>query len=236
MPGKSILIIDPEPASARRLASHLEQEGYSVQVADDDAEGLRGLYASPPDLLMLTLPLSGRRGTDVVQQIRNDPRTEWLPVILVAAKNQESVLVEGLLRGADDYVTQPLQRPILLARTSAVLRRAAWAQPAGGKATGIGPISLDLDRHQACVDDKPISLTLTEFRLLATLVAAEGSTLTRNQLIDQAIGMDALVTDRTIDVHLTALRRKLGKARDFLETVRGVGYRIAVEKQDAKPS
>ena len=148
---------------------------------------------------------------------------------MLTARAEDADVVVGLQLGADDYVTKPFSMSVLIARVSAVLRRGE-ARPAGKEALSVGPILIDPERHRVEVGGEPIELTPTEFRLLVAVVAARGRVLNRNQLIDQALGMDAVVTDRTIDVHMAGLRRKLGKARDCIATVRGIGYRLIDER------
>jgi DNA-binding response OmpR family regulator len=145
---------------------------------------------------------------------------------MMTARSEDSDVVVGLHLGADDYVTKPFSMSVLVARVAAVLRRADDTTPERGVLT-VGDVRIDQERHRVTVADRPIDLTRTEFRLLVAIVAARGRVLNRNQLIDQAIGLDAVVTDRTIDVHMAGLRRKLGEARKHILTVRGVGYRLA---------
>jgi two-component system phosphate regulon response regulator PhoB len=232
MAKKNIIVIEDEHDMAELIAMRLRKEGYAVGVAHDGAEGLRLVQAEMPNLILLDLMLPGMSGTDVAQQLHNDPRTSDIPVIMVTAKGEESDEVVGLHLGADDYITKPFSMSVLVARVAAVLRRSGQPTANNKRSIKIGPIQIDQDRHQAEVEGEPVNLTLTEFRLLSALAAARGRVLTRNQLIDQAIGMDAVVTDRTIDVHLTSLRRKLGNARKILKTVRGVGYRMTVESDE----
>ena len=217
---------------AELVAMRLKREHYDVEVAHDGMEGLTKIRSSPPDLVLLDLMLPGVPGTEVATELRKDPSTAGLPIIMMTAKSEESDIVVGLHIGADDYVTKPFSMSILLARIAAVLRRAERRETEGRDVLIAGPIRMDRNRHRVAVDGAPIALTLTEFRLLATIVAGRGRVLTRDQLIDKALGQDAVVTDRTIDVHITSLRRKLGKARDYVETVRGVGYRMASKEDE----
>jgi two-component system phosphate regulon response regulator PhoB len=135
----------------------------------------------------------------------------------------------GLKFGADDYVTKPFSMSVLLARIDAVLRRASAPRDGAKDLMRVGPVEIDPQRHEVRVAGRPVALTLTEFRLLSALAAARGRVLSRNQLMDQALGLDVVVTDRTIDVHMTSLRKKLGSARECLHTVRGVGYRLEAD-------
>jgi two-component system, OmpR family, phosphate regulon response regulator PhoB len=167
-------------------------------------------------------------GTEVAAAIRSDPRTADLPIIMVTAKVEESDVVVGLHAGADDYVTKPFSMAVLAARIAAALRRKATLDLAasGQNLITVGAIRIDRDQHRVGGGGRNVVLTLTEFRLLLAIVAGRGRVLTRNQLIEEALGVDAVVTDRTIDVHMTALRRKLGRSRKCIQTVRGVGFRL----------
>lgn len=230
MPKKRIIIIENDQTLADRITKRLRKEGYEAEVVREGRDGRRRIQANPPNLVLLNVMLPDVSGTDLARQLRNDPQTTDLPIIMVAANNEENEIVGGLHAGADDFVTSPLRLSVLVARIAAVLRRANGSNDGPpGRAIHVGPIRIDEDRHEAAINGKPLALTLTEFRLLSSLADAQGRVLTRNQLIDQAIGMDALVTDRTIDVHLTSLRRKLGPARKYVKTVRGVGYQVALD-------
>jgi len=231
MARKTVLIVEDERDMAELVAMRLKREGYVVDVAHDGVEGLRKVRSGPPDLVLLDLMLPGMSGTELAAEVRADPRTADVPIIMLTAKTAESDVVVGLHVGADDYVTKPFSMSVLVARVAAVLRRAA-ASAAGSGVLSVGPIRIDRDRHRVEVDGRAVALTLTEFRLLAAIAAGRGRVLTRNQLIDRALGPDVVVTDRTIDVHLTALRRKLGKARKYIQTVRGIGYRLACENDE----
>ena len=218
------------------VARRLEREGYHVEAAYDGLAGLELIRAQPPDLAIVDIMLPRLSGTDLVSEMRQDPRTAGVPVIMMTAKGTESDIVVGLRLGADDYVTKPFSLSVMVARVGAVLRRTAPAAPAAGTIRA-GPITIDTNRHLVEVNGKAVALTLTEFRLLVALAAARGRVLTRSQLIDHAMGVNVIVTDRTIDVHMTSLRRKLGGARAAVRTVRGVGYRLSLEEDShARPS
>ncbi len=232
MSSKRIVIVEDERDMAELVALRLKREHYEVEVAHDGLTGLRKIRSNPPDLALVDIMLPAMSGTDLLKELRGDPRTGGVPVILLTARSEESDVVVGLHLGADDYVTKPFSMSVLLARVAAVLRRSEGS-PAGEKGLlEAGPIRVNQDTHHVFVDDRPVRLTLTEFRLLVAIIGARGRVLSRDQLIDRVIGYDAVVTDRTIDVHLTALRRKLGPARKFIQTVRGVGYRLALEENE----
>ena len=214
---------------AELVAMRLRREGYLVEVAPDGLRALETIRAAVPDLAIVDIMLPVLSGTDLVTELRQDPRTSTVPIIMMTAKGEETDIVVGLRLGADDYVTKPFSMSVLVARVAAVLRRAAAMREGAKGLRRFGPITLDADRHVVEVGGRPINLTVTEFRLLTALAGARGRVLNRNQLVDQAMGLNAVVTDRTIDVHLTALRKKLGEARACIQTVRGVGYRLAVD-------
>jgi two-component system phosphate regulon response regulator PhoB len=225
MAKKRIIIVEDERDMADLVAMRLKREHFEVEVAYDGRDGLDRIRCNVPDLVLLDIMLPGMSGTEVLRALRDDPRTSSLPVVMLTARTEDSDIVVGLQLGADDYVTKPFSMSILLARLSAVLRRSDHSQT-GKESMSIGPIHVDPQRHRVEVAGEAIDLTPTEFRLLVAVIAARGRVLNRNQLIDQALGMDAVVTDRTIDVHMAGLRRKLGKARRLIATVRGVGYRL----------
>lgn len=229
---KRIVIVEDERDMADLVATRLRREGHKVDVTHDGVEGLSLIRSKPPDLVLLDIMLPGMPGTEIATKLRDDPRTVGIPIIMLTAKSEESDIVVGLKFGADDYVTKPFSMSVLVARIDALLRRSSSPQAPAQAALKAGPLLIDHQRYQVELEGKPLALTLTEFRLLAALVAANGRVLTRNQLIDQAIGLDVIVTDRNIDVHVTMLRRKLGKAREFIQTVRGVGYRFGAPNAD----
>ncbi len=208
------------------LAARLRKEGYQVDVANDGADGFEMIREEPPSLVLLDIMLPTMTGTEIAAKLRDDPRTASVPIIMLTAKSEESDIVVGLKFGADDYVTKPFNMSVLLARIDALLRRTGAPSSAAKSMLKAGKLSIDRQRYTVEVDSEPVALTLTEFKILAALAAANGRVLSRNQLMDQAIGLDAVVTDRTIDVHITTLRRKLGSARRCVQTVRGVGYKF----------
>jgi two-component system, OmpR family, phosphate regulon response regulator PhoB len=230
MSKKRIVIVEDERDMADLVARRLTREGYAVDVATDGLTGLDKIRSRPTDLALVDIMLPHLSGTDLVKEVRQDPLTANVPIIMMTAKGEENDVVVGLALGADDYVAKPFSLSVLVARVAAVLRRAT-AGATGKGPLKIGPLAIDTDRHLVKVDDEVVALTRTEFRLLVALAGARGRVLTRNQLIDQAMGANTIVTDRTIDVHLTALRKKLGEARSCLQTVRGVGYRLIPEDE-----
>jgi len=234
MSKKRILVVEDERDMAELIALRLSRAGYAVEHAYDGQDGLARIRSSKPDLVLLDIFLPRMSGIDVLKEVRQDPRTSTVPVIIVTARGEETDVIVGLQLGADDYIPKPFNSSLLLARIEAVLRRSSQSPSSGKGPLTVGEVVVDPERYVVEVAGKPVALTPTEFRLLMALASAKGRILTRNQLIDQGISPDAVVSDRTIDVHLTAMRRKLGKARDYIKTIRGIGYRFSVESDEAQ--
>lgn len=225
-----IVIINEERDTAEAAAERLRKEGYEVEFVDDGEDGLPQLRAVLPDLVLLGM--TPDRAGRIVKRLRKSTKTARTPILMIADRDPAGDRVVGLEVGVDDFIVRPVNPAELSARVDVLLRRVEHQREGEEQTYQIGPIRINMNRHEVAVDEKPLKLTLTEFRLLTALAEANGRILQRNLLIDQAIGMDAIVTDRTIDVHLASLRRKLGPARDCLKTVRGVGYRLADDKND----
>ena len=233
-PRPIVLVVDDEKDLVELISYNLQRNGYDVLTADTGDAALAAAQRDRPSLVLLDLMLPGLSGTEVARRLRADARTAAIPIVMLTAKSEETDVVVGLTLGADDYVTKPFSMKILLARLAGVLRRAeaaAAALPAAATADDAdviraGPLAIDSAKHEVAVDGEPVKLTLTEFKLLAALVAARGRVLTRDQLMTKAMGTDVFVTDRAIDVHVTAIRKKLGPANWLVRTVRGVGYSV----------
>jgi two-component system phosphate regulon response regulator PhoB len=179
--------------------------------------------------VILDLMLPGVDGLEVCRRLKNDPRTSGVPVIMVTAKGEESDVVTGLELGADDYIVKPFSPKVLMARVKAVLRRGAAGESAGSKGVSVGTLELYPGRREARVDGSPVSLTYTEFNMLLLLARRPGWVFTRSQIFQAVRGDRHHVTERSVDVHIRGLRKKLGGAAEYLETVRGVGYRFRDE-------
>jgi two-component system phosphate regulon response regulator PhoB len=220
-----ILIIEDEHALTDVLTYNLQREGYEPHVAHDGQEGLRKAQTLLPDVVLLDLMLPVLNGLEVCRGLRAGEHTRTLPIIMLTAKAEETDQVVGFSLGADDYVTKPFSIKVLLERVKALLRR---RQSDDGKAETLEQhgVRIDRVRHRAYVEGKELDLTPTEFRLLESLLRQPGRAFTRLQLMDAAIGEGAIVLERTIDVHVKSLRRKLGPAGEYIETVRGLGYRF----------
>ncbi|MCA9300244.1 MAG: response regulator [Phycisphaerales bacterium] len=227
---QQILVVEDERDLSEILVMNLEKEGYNTLVAYDGLRAVELAREEAPDLILLDLMLPNLSGTDVAKRIRTDPMTSSIPIIMLTAKAEEIDEVLGLAVGADDYITKPFSTRVLLARVDTVLRRCA--QDEAASTLRLGPLEINEDVHQVLLDGEPVKLTLTEFRLLASLVKANGRVLSRSTLMSRAMGPGVTVTERTIDVHVTSIRRKLGEHASLVETIRGVGYRASSEPRE----
>lgn len=219
----SVLVVEDETDLADVIVYQLEREGHSCRRVEDGERAVAEAYRQPPDLVILDRMLPGLSGDEVAVRLRRDSRTANIPVIMLTAKAEDEDELVGFALGADDYIRKPFSMKLLVARVAAMLRRPRAAAGQREVLT-VGDILLDHARHEVRASERSIDLTATEFRILATLMAARGRVLTREQLIDSALGQGAAVTNRAMDVHIAALRKKLGDAADYIHTVRGVGY------------
>ena len=220
-----VLIIEDDRSLADVLAYNLKKEGHEVLVSRDGQDGLRQAQLKLPDFVILDLMLPVLDGLEVCRRLRADSATRDAIIIMLTAKAEESDQVVGLSMGADDYVTKPFSVKVLLEKLKAIERRRAACVDLTDVVTCQG-ITIDRRRHRALAGEQPLELTLSEFKLLETLVRQPGRAFTRNDLISAALGDDAIVLERTIDVHVKSLRAKLGPHGALIETVRGVGYRF----------
>jgi two-component system phosphate regulon response regulator PhoB len=220
-----ILIIEDERALTEVLTYNLQREGYDTLLAHDGQEGLRKAQTQLPDLILLDLMLPILNGLEVCRELRAGERTRKIPILMLTARAEESDQVVGFSLGADDYVTKPFSVKVLVQRIRALQRRHEAAADTADVVEHLG-VRIDRVRHQAYQDDRELDLTPTEFRLLECLLRQPGRAFARSQLMDAAIGEGAVVLERTIDVHIKTLRRKLGPAGALVETVRGLGYRF----------
>ena len=222
-----ILIVEDERSLVEPLAYNLQREGFEVYAAFDGQDGVRQAQLKVPDLVVLDLMLPLKGGIEVTRELRSDTRTRQIPIIMVTAKAEEADQLVGFAVGADDYVTKPYSIKVLIERIKRELRRRETREANSSRATlECKGVAVDRLRHRATLDGKELLLTPTEFRLLETLVRQPGRAFNRHELMDAAIGEDAIVLDRTIDVHVKSLRKKMGEAADYIETIRGVGYRF----------
>jgi two-component system phosphate regulon response regulator PhoB len=225
MPKTQILVIEDDRALAEVLSYNLRAAGYEVLVATDGQDGLLKAQTRLPQIVILDLMLPVVDGLDVCRRLRAQAATRDMLIVMLTAKAEETDEIVGFSLGADDYVTKPFSVKVLLERLKALSRRRQIDFEEADATVKLG-IAVDRLRHQALVDGRPLNLTRSEFRLLDTLIRQAGRVFCRSELIDSALGEDTMVLERTIDVHIRALRRKLGDRADVIETVRGVGYRF----------
>jgi DNA-binding response OmpR family regulator len=223
----SILIVEDEQDLLELLRYNLAREGYPVHTASTGEDALKLVRNQRPGLVLLDLMLPGMDGLEVCRTLKSRDATAGIPVIMLTAKGEEADVVRGLELGADDYVTKPFSPKVLLARIAAVLRRReADADADPGRLIHVAGIDIDRDRHEVTVHGSAVALTATEFKLLALLASKPGRVFTRQQIIESIHDGFAAVTDRSVDVQVVALRKKLSDAGTHIETVRGVGYRF----------
>jgi DNA-binding response OmpR family regulator len=221
----SILIVEDDTSLGEVLEYNLRQEGYDTFLARDGHQGLREARQHCPDLIVLDLMLPLIDGIEVCRLLRSDPTTQELAILMLTARSEESDELVGFSVGADDYVTKPFSVKVLLQRINALLRRKEQVHADREVMVSQG-IMIDRRRHRATVGDKLLDLTPSEFGLLSAFVRQPGRAFSRAELIDVALGDDAIVLERTIDVHIRALRKKLEAHADLIQTVRGIGYRF----------
>lgn len=227
-PNANVLVVEDEPDIAALVAYHLAKHSYRVRTVASGSEALESLAAEPPDLLVLDLMLPGRSGLEVLREVRARAELAHLPVILVTARREEQDRLEGFREGADDYVAKPFSPQELVMRVEAVLRRVRQSPPVGfaGRVIRVGPVALNAEATWVEVKGERIDLTPTEFRLLKTLMERRGRVQSRQALLEIAWEITARITTRTVDMHVQRLRGKLGEGAEWLETVRGFGYRF----------
>jgi DNA-binding response OmpR family regulator len=219
-----ILIVEDDSDIVEMIEYNLKAEGYETLSAFDGKKGVELAQKEHPDLLILDIMLPVTDGFEVCRILKRKDTTADIPIIILSAKSQETDKVVGLELGADDYITKPFSPRELLARTKAILRRATG--PKISNRIEVKNIVIDVGRYKVTVRGKEIPLTLTEFKLLEFMARHCGEVLSRNQILDGAFGHDSMVIDRTVDAHIKSLRQKLDKAKDCIETIRGVGYRF----------
>ena len=228
MAREKILIIEDDENIRELIQYNLQREGYVVTGLSTGDDASRTAHTQHPDLVLLDLMLPGIDGLQVCKMLKADPETASIPVVMVTAKGEESDVVVGLELGADDYIIKPFSPKVMVARIRAVLRRkAAVAHADSAAPVQIGGMSIHPGRREVLIDGKLVDLTFTEFQLLYFLANRPGWVFTRYQIVDAIKGEDYPVTDRSVDVQVVGLRKKLGPYSDYIETIRGIGYRFA---------
>jgi two-component system phosphate regulon response regulator PhoB len=221
-----VLIVDDEPDITEMLAYNLEQAGYAVTSVGSGEKAFAELKRGPVDLILLDIMLPDVPGTEICKRLRRDPATASVPIIMLTAKTQEIDRVVGLELGADDYVSKPFSVREIVLRVGAILRRVQPAPTEPSARLEIGKLSIDVAEHRVLVEGEEIPLTALEFKLLYDLASRLGRVQTREGLLERVWGYVPGIETRTVDTHVKRLREKLAGARDQLETIRGVGYRL----------
>lgn len=225
MANEKILVVDDEEDILELVSFNLEKEGYKVSCVDTGEKAVEAA-SKAPDLIVLDLMLPGIDGLEVCRTLKNDTKTNNIPIIMLTAKGEEIDIVTGLELGADDYITKPFSPRVLLARIKTVLRRKKKAALDKHDVMKIDNMVIDPGKHKVKIDGKTIELTFTEFNVLHILAKRRGWVFTRYQIVDAVKGEDYPVTDRSVDVQIVGLRKKLGDYGKYIETVRGIGYRF----------
>jgi phosphate regulon transcriptional regulator PhoB len=219
-----ILIVEDDHDIVEMVKYNLKEQGYVTVSAFNGKQGIKLAEKEQPDLIILDIMLPVVDGFEVCRTLKNNRTTANIPIIILSAKSQETDKVVGLELGADDYVTKPFSPRELIARIRAILRRGRESQL--DEKTERGDIIIDSARHKIIVSNEEVVLTFTEFKLLEFMARRPGIVFSRDQILDAISGDNTIVTDRTVDAHIKSLRQKLGKAKDYIETVRGAGYRF----------
>jgi two-component system phosphate regulon response regulator PhoB len=226
MTKETILVVDDEEDILELVRYNLAREGYQVICAISGEKALTKTKTEKLDLIILDLMLTGIDGLDVARRLKQNQKTSKIPIIMLTAKGEEADIVTGLELGADDYVTKPFSPRILIARVKAVLRRHRPEEEDLGEVLHIHELTIDPRRRHVLANAEPIELTFSEFQILLYLAKRPGWVFTRSQIVDAVRGDDYPVTDRSVDVQIVGLRKKLGTFAHYIETVRGVGYRF----------
>ncbi len=228
-----VLVVEDEPDILEMVRYNLNQAGLDVETAEDAECALQSVQETLPDLIILDLMLPGIDGLDMCRQVKQDARTRHIPILMLTARKEEVDRIVGLELGADDYVVKPFSPRELVLRAQAILRRSQGSSQSATETEGwlhMGPISIDKAAHQALLNGDPLELTGTEFKLLITLIERRGRVQTRDDLLNTVWGYEYSGYGRTVDTHIRRLREKLGEASEWIETVRGVGYRFRRER------
>lgn len=223
---EAVLIVEDEQDIAELIEFHLKREGYRCEIASTGTLAWQMLQNKPPDLVLLDLTLPGMDGLTICKRMKASNESKTVPVIMVTARGEEKDIVTGLELGADDYIVKPFAASVLLARIKTVLRRVQGNDTDLDQILRFGEIEVDVDSHLVKVGGESIKLTSTEFRILSNFLKKPGRVFTRYQIVDAARGSDSMVTDRSVDVHIAAVRKKLKSSGSLIETVHGIGYRL----------
>jgi two-component system alkaline phosphatase synthesis response regulator PhoP len=223
---EKLLLIDDEKDILQLLEYNLTKNGFAVDSALSGEEAIEKVRTNSYDLILLDLMLPGIDGLEICRMIKKDEDKSRIPIVMLTARGEEADIVAGLELGADDYITKPFSPRVLLSRVKAVLRRSKTKTRDEKEIIQRGNLVIHPGKHEVTYAGKKVNLTFLEFRILSVLAKRPGWVMTRYQIVDAARGDGVTVTDRTVDVHIVSLRKKLGKAAEYIDTVRGVGYRF----------
>lgn len=235
---KRVLVVEDEPDIAALIAYQLTREGFRVETAATGTDALSAVDREIPDLVVLDRMLPGLSGDEVLESLRKESATRAIPILVLTAKKEQEDRITGFELGADDYLTKPFSPRELVLRVHAILRRFQEPAPeSGSRIIRAGPLSVDVNAHRVLLDEEELQLTPTEFRLLLSLIERKGRTQSRQQLLERVWSVDSHVSDRiqtrTVDMHVRRLRAKIGRVGDWIETVRGFGYRFSVPEGES---
>ncbi len=225
MSKEKILVVDDEQDLVKLVRYNLEKDGYKVVTASNGEDALFLIRRERPELVILDLMLPGIDGLEVCKKLKADPELANTAIVMLTAKGEEVDITLGLKLGADDYVTKPFSPKELVARVQAVLRRSKSTSTTKDYIK-IDTLTIDLYKHEVTIKNEPVQLTLTEFKLLHQLASKPGRVFTRDQLLDAVFGSETFVIDRTVDVHIASLRKKLKAYANRIVTIRGIGYKF----------
>lgn len=224
---KRILVVDDESDVTDLVAYHLRSKGFQVEAVNDPNSSIGVARTFLPDLVILDVMMPDLNGIQICRMLRADPKLKKVPVIFLTAKAEENDRIQGLELGADDYICKPFSIKELVLRVQSIIRRISEALPEEPKRLQVGQIVIEVDRHEAFVHGRKIELTATEFKLLRLLMERRGRVQTREHLLINVWNYETEIETRTVDTHVRRLREKLGTEADWIETIRGVGYRMA---------
>jgi len=227
---KKILVVDDEPDVTDLLAYTLKAKGFSVEALNNPNASIGLARTFLPDLVILDVMMPELSGIQICRMLRADAQLKRVPVIFLTAKAEENDRIQGLESGADDYISKPFSTKELVLRVQAILRRASEGVLVPKKQLQAGGIVVDVERHEVMLHGNPIELTATEFKLLQLMIERRGRVQTREHLLINVWNYETEIETRTVDTHVRRLREKLGDQADWIETIRGVGYRIAEQK------
>lgn len=232
MANETILVVEDEKSIAKLIKYNLEKNGYEVLIAKNGEDALKSLNNKSISLALLDIMLPDIDGLEICKQIKLDGNAKHIPIIMLTAKSEEIDRIVGFELGADDYITKPFSPRELVLRIKAILKRARAEEAAPKEVLSAGDVTVNIARHEVMVKDKAIELTRMEFKLLCTLIERRGRVQTRERLLSDVWGIDTMAETRTIDTHVKSLRSKLGKTGRLLETVRGMGYKLADDDKE----